>query len=94
MAETVLSMADEFAEGGFQVSEFLEVHGSRLHFLCLLIGQFELLSETREQNKAPRDRPKEKRSRRREDSKPASSSSAPPGGDDPPPSSEEASTEA
>jgi hypothetical protein len=90
-------MADEFSEGGFQVSEFLEVHGSRLHFLCLLISQFELLSETREQNNAPRERPKEKRSRRREDPKPTPSSgaasSATPGGEDPPPTTEDSAAE-
>lgn len=47
LAEQVVSMDDEFAEGGFQINEFLELYGSRLHFLCLMIGQFEMLRETR-----------------------------------------------
>ncbi|WP_158633506.1 hypothetical protein [Tautonia sociabilis] len=67
MAETVLSMADEFAEGGFQVNEFLELNGSRLHFLCLLISQLEQLGELRALSSPPtpaRERKREKRSRR------------------------------
>lgn len=47
LAEQVVSMEDEFAEGGFQINEFLDMHGTRLHFLCLMIGQFEMLRETR-----------------------------------------------
>lgn len=53
MAETVLEQEEEFSQGGFQVNEFLEVHGSRLHFLCLMISQFELAAES--QAEARRD---------------------------------------
>ncbi|QDV33105.1 hypothetical protein [Tautonia plasticadhaerens] len=94
MADTVLSMDEEFSEGGFQVNEFLEVHGSRLHFLCLLISQFEMLSDARSLDAVARDRPREKRARRRDESKPAPSASASPAGEDAPPASEEATNDA
>ncbi len=68
MADTVLAMADEFDEGGFQINEFLELNGSRLHFLCLLIGQLELLGEMRAMDAPPAEK-KEKRPRRREEPK-------------------------
>jgi len=45
LADTILEMDGEFRQGGFQVNEFLEVHGSRLHFLCLMISQFEMAVE-------------------------------------------------
>ncbi|WP_169974992.1 hypothetical protein [Tautonia rosea] len=73
MADQVLTMADDFAEGGFQVNEFLEMHGSRLHFLCLMISQFEMLRETRNTELKARakasERPKspERRMKRREE---------------------------
>ncbi len=73
MADQVLTMADDFADGGFQVNEFLEMHGSRLHFLCLMISQFEMLRETRvSEQKArakasERQKSGERRTKRREE---------------------------
>jgi hypothetical protein len=72
MADTVLAMADEFDEGGFQINEFLELNGSRLHFLCLLIGQFELLGEMRTLNSPPAEK-KDRRPRHREEPRPTGS---------------------
>lgn len=91
MADTVLSMDEEFSEGGFQVNEFLEVHGSRLHFLCLLISQFEMLGEARSLDRDSRDRPRERRPRRRDDQK--SSPSASPAAEDAAPAPEESSND-
>lgn len=85
MADQVLTMADDFADGGFQVSEFLEMHGSRLHFLCLMISQFEMLRETRiSEQKArakasERQKASERRPKRREEPL------VNPGADEPPP---------
>jgi len=41
LADEILSQGDELTESGFLFHEFLETQGTRLHFLCLLLGQLE-----------------------------------------------------
>ncbi len=41
LADEILSQGDEFTESGFLFHEFLEIQGTRVHFLSLLLGQLE-----------------------------------------------------
>lgn len=41
VAEEVLDQGPDLLESGYQFNEFLEVQGSRLHFVTLLLGQLE-----------------------------------------------------
>jgi hypothetical protein len=45
LAEEVLDQQDNLAAGGFQLHEFLESHGARLHFLGLIMGHLEQSAE-------------------------------------------------
>ena len=45
LAEEILDQGTDLLEGGYQFNEFLEVQGTRLHFLALLIGQLEQSAE-------------------------------------------------
>ncbi|MFO0952329.1 MAG: hypothetical protein U0835_14495 [Isosphaeraceae bacterium] len=45
MAEEILAQGDDLIEGGFLFNEFLESQGTRLHFLCLMLGQLEQSAE-------------------------------------------------
>ena len=46
LADDILEHEEDLAEGGFLFNEFLEGQGTRLHFLCLLIGQLEQSAES------------------------------------------------
>ena len=52
IADDVLYQADDFLEGGYQFNEFLEVQGTKLHFLSLLIQQLEQSAESVEEAQA------------------------------------------
>jgi hypothetical protein len=41
LAEEVLTQEEDLLDGGFFFNEFLEVQGTRLHFLSLLVSQLE-----------------------------------------------------
>lgn len=58
IADDVIDQADDLLDGGYQFNEFLEVQGTRLHFLSLLIQQLEQSAETLEDAKAPEPPPK------------------------------------
>jgi hypothetical protein len=45
LADEILDQGPDLIEGGYQFNEFLESQGTRLHFLCLLIGQLEQSAE-------------------------------------------------
>ncbi len=53
LADTVLDQADDLIDGGFLFHEFLENQGTRLHFLCLILGQLEQSAETFGEPAAP-----------------------------------------
>ncbi|MFO0959131.1 MAG: hypothetical protein U0800_17165 [Isosphaeraceae bacterium] len=50
MTLEILDQGEEFAEGGFLFQEFLETHGTRLHFLSLLVAQLEQSAEMAEES--------------------------------------------
>jgi len=52
LADDILEQGDELIEGGYQFHEFLESQGTRLHFLCLLIGQLEQSAEMLDESRA------------------------------------------
>jgi hypothetical protein len=45
LANEILEREEDLVEGGFLLNEFLEAQGTRLHFLCLLVGQLEQSAE-------------------------------------------------
>jgi hypothetical protein len=45
LAEEVLDQKESLLEGGFQLHEFLESQGARLHFLGLIMGHLEQSAE-------------------------------------------------
>ena len=45
LADEILDQGTDLVEGGYQFNEFLESHGTRLHFLSLLVGQLEQSAE-------------------------------------------------
>ena len=49
LAEEVLDQQECLLEGGFQLHEFLESQGARLHFLGLIMGHLEQSAETLEE---------------------------------------------
>ena len=53
IADDVLYQGEDLLEGGYQLHEFLETQGTRLHFLTLLIQQLEQSAETIEEAQAP-----------------------------------------
>jgi hypothetical protein len=53
LANEILERGDELADGGFLLNEFLEVHGTRLHFLSLLVGQLEQSADARDESRQP-----------------------------------------
>lgn len=65
LADDVLDQADDLIDGGYQFNEFLEVQGTRLHFLGLLVAQLEQSAEAMEEQEAasavaPPPKPKRK----------------------------------
>jgi hypothetical protein len=70
LAEEVLDQQECLLEGGFQLHEFLESQGARLHFLGLIMGHLEQSAETLEEEAMRRHRqadpgPSRKRARDR-----------------------------
>ncbi len=55
LAEEVLDQQENLLEGGFQLHEFLESQGARLHFLGLIMGHLEHSAETLEEEAIRRD---------------------------------------
>jgi hypothetical protein len=53
IADDVIDQADDLLEGGYQFNEFLEVQGTRLHFLSLLIQQLEQSADGIEEAEVP-----------------------------------------
>ena len=53
LAHEVLDRQDDLVEGGFLLNEFLETQGTRLHFLCLLMGQLEQSAEALDESRVP-----------------------------------------
>jgi hypothetical protein len=45
LADDILEQGADLVEGGYQFNDLLETQGTRLHFLCLLIGQLEQSAE-------------------------------------------------
>ena len=45
MADEIIDQGADLVDGGFQFNEFLESQGTRLHFLCLIVGQLEQSAE-------------------------------------------------
>lgn len=45
IADDILDQGEDLLEGGYQLNEFLENQGTRLHFLTLLIQQLEQSAE-------------------------------------------------
>lgn len=45
LAETLLDQGEDLLSGGFLFNELIESHGTRLHFLCLLLSQMEQSAE-------------------------------------------------
>ena len=92
LAEEVLDQQECLLEGGFQLHEFLESQGERLHFLGLIMGHLEQSAEAleeeamrRHQRSAPKADPTHSRKRSRN-----RNSRAPKPRRQPPPNSEEA----
>jgi len=91
LAEQVLDQQESLLEGGFQLHEFLESQGARLHFLGLIMGHLEQSAETLEEEAmrrhlaAPKADPTHSRKRSRN-----RNSRAPKPRRQPPPNSEEA----
>ena len=92
LAEEVLDQQECLLEGGFQLHEFLESQGARLHFLGLIMGHLEQSAEAleeeamrRHQLTAPKADPTHSRKRSRN-----RNSRAPKPRRQPPPNSEEA----
>jgi len=54
LAEEVLDQQESLLEGGFQLHEFLESQGARLHFLGLIMGHLEQSAEALEEEEAVR----------------------------------------
>ena len=52
LADDVLDQADDLIAGGYQFNEFLEIQGTRLHFLGLLVAQLEQSAEAIEEREA------------------------------------------
>lgn len=53
IADDILEQGDDLLEGGYQLHEFLENQGTRLHFLTLLIQQLEQSAESVEEAQSP-----------------------------------------
>jgi len=51
LADEIIDREDDLTDGGFLLNEFLESQGTRLHFLCLLVGQLEQSAEALEESK-------------------------------------------
>jgi hypothetical protein len=92
LADEVLDQQESLLEGGFQLHEFLESQGARLHFLGLIMGHLEqsaeILEETaakRQHDSASKQEPPHSRKRSR-----SRNSRAPKPRPQPPPNSEEA----
>ncbi len=49
IADDILDQGDDLLDGGYQLHEFLENQGTRLHFLTLLIQQLEQSAESVEE---------------------------------------------
>jgi hypothetical protein len=66
LADEVLEREEDLVEGGFFLNEFLEAQGTRLHFLCLLVGQLEQSAEALDELiQPPTAQPKPAAARRR-----------------------------
>lgn len=67
IADDVLYQGDDLLETNYQFNEFLEVQGTRLHFLTLLIQQLEQSAENLEeaaQASLPKPEPKPRKPRK------------------------------
>jgi hypothetical protein len=53
LTNEILDREDQLVEGGFLLNEFLEVQGTRLHFLCLLVSQLEQSAEALDETRQP-----------------------------------------
>lgn len=52
MADEILDQSESILEGGFLFHELLENHGTRLHFLCLLVAQLEHSADELDERRA------------------------------------------
>src|SRR5258708_4390947 len=53
LTKEILDREEELVEGGYLLNEFLEAQGTRLHFLCLLVGQLEQSAEALDETRRP-----------------------------------------
>jgi hypothetical protein len=53
LANEILDREEELVEGGFLFNEFLEMQGTRLHFLTLLLSQLEQSAEAFDESRQP-----------------------------------------
>ena len=52
LADEILDQEDNLVEGGFHFNEFLESHGTKLHYLCMMISHLEMAAEKLEEPEA------------------------------------------
>ena len=52
LADEILDQEENLVEGGFHFNEFLESHGTKLHYLCMMTSQLELAAEKLEDSSA------------------------------------------
>jgi hypothetical protein len=57
LTDEVLNQCENLVEGGFQFNEFLESHGTRLHFLGLIVSQLELSAEMLDEARSEASQP-------------------------------------
>jgi hypothetical protein len=70
LSDQILDQADDLLDSGFAFNEFLEVQGTRLHFLGLLMSQLEQSAEALDESQVtepppPPEQPKPRRRRSR-----------------------------
>jgi len=58
LADAILDQGEDLTEGGYLFNEFLEVQGTRIHFLSLLVSQLEQSAEAFDELQAPPPPPK------------------------------------
>jgi hypothetical protein len=77
LVEEVLDNGDDLLDSGYQFHEMLEVQGTRLHFLGLLVSQLEQSADALDEVRTPPSPPPSQRRRPR--SKKATSQTTPEG---------------
>jgi hypothetical protein len=94
LADELLDQRDDLIEGGFRFHEFLESHGTRLHFLSLILCHLEQSAEAVDEQRAhseqpPPSPPKSPATTKRRRSRPRGSRASTPLGKTPPESDDQ-----